>query len=168
MAKKLIGRRHCSVMSSRAKDFEPTRILHPWALLMGSWGYFTPPPNKKFLPPQKNQKNSYLIKKQNRGNGVWGRFFKSKFASDASFLRYLQKTKNLIFLHRPIRFRETLQAKISNFGKNSHWVYSVQGRRKHGGSGGSCPPCPRGTGAARGQRVPSSWRYYYSARPYCQ
>ena len=67
---------------------------------------FHTPPKKTFLPPQKNQKNSYLIKKQNRGNGVWGRFFKSKFASDASFLRYLQKTKNLIFLH--IRFRETL------------------------------------------------------------
>ena len=67
--------------------------------------YFTPP-QKKIFTPQKNQKNSYLIKKQNRGKGVWGRFFKSKFASDASFLRYLQKTKNLIFLH--IRFRETL------------------------------------------------------------
>ena len=67
---------------------------------------FHTPPKKKCLPPQKNQKNSYLIKKQNRGKAVWGRFFKSKFASDASFLRYLQKTKNLIFLH--IRFRETL------------------------------------------------------------
>ena len=67
---------------------------------------FHTPPKKNFLPPQKNQKNFYLIKKQNRGKGGWGRFFKSKFASDASFLRYLQKTKNLIFLH--IRFRETL------------------------------------------------------------
>ena len=31
-----------------------------------------------------------------------------------------------------------------------------QGRRRHGGSGGSCPRCPDGAGAARGQEVPFS------------
>jgi hypothetical protein len=49
-------------MSSRAKDFEPTRILHPWALLMGSWGYFTPPKKKIFTPPKKSKK--FLLNKE--------------------------------------------------------------------------------------------------------
>ena len=31
-----------------------------------------------------------------------------------------------------------------------------QGRRRHGGSGGSCPRCLDGAGATRGQEVPFS------------
>ena len=34
------------------------------------------------------------------------------------------------------------------------FVGSFQGRRRHGGREGSCPRCPDGTGAARGQEVP--------------
>ena len=36
----------------------------------------------------------------------------------------------------------------------------AQGRRRQGGSGGSCPRCPDGTGAARGQLVPFPRKHF--------
>ena len=43
----------------------------------------------------------------------------------------------------------------------------VAGAPEARGQRGQLPPCPRGTGAARGQRVPLSWQYYYNASPHC-
>ena len=46
--------------------------------------------------------------------------------------------------------RSKREIRTKKFSKN---LPCKQGRRSHGGRGGSCPRCPNGAGAARGQQV---------------
>ena len=55
--------------------------------------------------------------------------------------------------HHNLEPGDVLKEFLSNMNIELVYMPAYQGRRSHGGRGGSCPCCPNGAGTARGQQV---------------